>query len=148
MKADMTTLIAERDKWKRRAKRFQRAYRDADFERLALEIQNLDLRAHGADQVTARNNESLRKKLLEVCGERNALRMKLAKQIAKAMFKDSPYILGVGIGDHRLRVYVQDKDVVIPEAIGGVRTEKIVTGDIALLTGAGRGDIDDTKQVG
>jgi|ERR1051326_1136726 hypothetical protein len=70
-------LEAELEKWKRRALTFQEAYRDKSFEVTSLEIQLMDLRAHGADVVTARQNKSLRDKLVAVCFERN-LAMKVA----------------------------------------------------------------------
>lgn len=65
---------AQLEKWKRRALAFQQGYKDKSFEVTALEIQLLDLRAYGADKVTARNNESLRVKLHATSIERNELR--------------------------------------------------------------------------
>lgn len=78
-KAQIHSKEAECEKWKRRALAFQQGYRDKAFEVTALEIQLLDCRAYGADKVTARNNESLRAKLLAACIERNE-----AKLVAKA----------------------------------------------------------------
>lgn len=66
---------AELDKWKRRAMLFQEAYKEASFENTGLHIQLMDLRAHGADQVTARQNQSLREKLTAACYERNLAMM-------------------------------------------------------------------------
>jgi hypothetical protein len=71
-------LRAECDKWQRRAKAFQEGYKDKSFEVTGLEIQKMDLLAHGADKVVVRQNESLRTKLLGVCVERNELREQLA----------------------------------------------------------------------
>src|ERR1051326_6499254 len=76
-------LEAELEKWKRRALTFQEAYRDKSFEVTSLEIQLMDLRAHGADVVTARQNKSLRDKLVAVCFERN-----LAMKVADAPRRD------------------------------------------------------------
>lgn len=61
-------------KWKRRALAFQEGYRDKSFEVTALEIQIMDLKAHGVDKVTARQNESLKTKMLAACIERNEAR--------------------------------------------------------------------------
>lgn len=61
-------------KQKRRALAFQEGYRDKSFEVTGLEIQLMDLRAHGVDKVTARQNASLRTKLLSACIERNEAR--------------------------------------------------------------------------
>lgn len=70
-------IEAQLEKWKRRALAFQEGYKDKSFEVTALEIQLLDLRAYGVDKVTARQNESLRTKLLAACIERNELRQAL-----------------------------------------------------------------------
>lgn len=67
-------IAAERDKWKRRALAFQEGYKDKSFEVTALEIQKMDLLAHGADKVVMRQNKSLKTKLLGVCVERNELK--------------------------------------------------------------------------
>ena len=67
-------LEAQIAKWKRRALAFQEGYRDKSFELTGMEIQIMDLQAHGADKVTARQNASLRTKLLAVCIERNEAR--------------------------------------------------------------------------
>lgn len=61
-------------KWKRRVLAFQEGYRDKSLEVTTLMIQNMDLRAHGVDKVTARQNASLRTKLLATCIERNEAR--------------------------------------------------------------------------
>lgn len=58
-------------KLRKRVKAFQEGYRDKSFEVTALEIQIMDLKAHGIDNVTARINESLKTKMLAVCIERN-----------------------------------------------------------------------------
>jgi hypothetical protein len=73
-------LEAELGKWKRRALAFQEGYRDKAFEVTSLEIQLLDLRAHGVDKVTASVNDSLRTKLLATAIQRNELKeaLKLA----------------------------------------------------------------------
>jgi hypothetical protein len=76
---EIDKIIAERDKWKRRAKLFQEAYRDADFRALALEIQKMQLEALGTDKVTAMQNKHLLKKLISVCVERNELAARLKK---------------------------------------------------------------------
>ena len=67
------------EQWKRRAKAFQEGYRDKSCEVTGLEIQLMDLRAHGVDKVTARINESLRAKLLAACIERNEAKAELEK---------------------------------------------------------------------
>lgn len=64
-------------RWHKRALAFQEGYKDKSFEVTGLEIQLMDLRAHGADKVTARVNESLRTKLLAACIERNEIRASL-----------------------------------------------------------------------
>lgn len=73
-----------RDRWERRARAFQDGYRDKSFEVTALEIQLMDLRAHGVDKVTARNNQSLKDKMLAVCVERNELRERV-KELEAAL---------------------------------------------------------------
>lgn len=73
-------IEAQLAKWKRRALAFQEGYRDKAFEVTALEIQLMDLRAHGVDKVTARINESLKTKMLAACIERNE-----AQEIVKAL---------------------------------------------------------------
>lgn len=72
--ARIKELEAQLEKWKRRALAFQEGYREKSFEVTGLEIQLMDLRAHGADKVTARQNDSLRTKLLAACVERNEAR--------------------------------------------------------------------------
>jgi hypothetical protein len=67
------------DKWKGRAKAFHEGYLDKAFEVTALEIQKLDLQAHGVDKVTARVNESLKTKMLAACIERNEAREQVAE---------------------------------------------------------------------
>lgn len=67
-------LEAQLEKWKRRALAFQEGYKEKAFEVTALELQLLDLRAYGADKVTARNNESLRTRLVAIAIERNELK--------------------------------------------------------------------------
>lgn len=62
---------AQLEKWKRRALAFHEGYKDKSFEVTALEIQLMDLRAYGADKVTARQNESLRAKNHALAIERN-----------------------------------------------------------------------------
>lgn len=64
-------IESQLEKWKRRALAFQEGYKDKSFEVTALKLQLMDLRAYGADKVTARNNESLRMKLAGVRVERN-----------------------------------------------------------------------------
>jgi hypothetical protein len=69
------SVLAERlDKWRRRARLFHEAYREKDFETLALSLQKLQLEAYGVDKVLPMQNESLRKKLLATAQERNALK--------------------------------------------------------------------------
>lgn len=70
-------LLTGAAKWRRRALAFQEGYRDKAFEVTALELQLLDLRAHGADKVTARVNSTLRTKLLATAIERNELKAAL-----------------------------------------------------------------------
>jgi hypothetical protein len=77
-------------KWKCRALAFQEGYRDKSCEVTALEIQIMDLRAHGADKVTARQNESLRTKLLAACIERNELRQLASFLITNAEMIPDP----------------------------------------------------------
>jgi hypothetical protein len=67
-------LVAQLEKWTRRALAFKEEYKDKAFEVTALEIQLMDLRAHGVDKVTARINESLKTKMLAACIERNEAR--------------------------------------------------------------------------
>ncbi len=67
-------LVAQLEKWTRRALAFQEGYKDKAFEVTALEIQLLDLRAHGVDKVTARINDALKTKMLAACIERNEAR--------------------------------------------------------------------------
>lgn len=76
--AQLQQARGERDKWKRRAKAFQEGYKDKSSEAFALEIQKMDLLAHGADKVGLKQNESLRTKLLATSIERNQLRTQLA----------------------------------------------------------------------
>ena len=71
-------LLERNAQLQRRIKAFQEGYRDKAFEVTALEIQILDLKAHGVDKVTARQNESLKTKLLAACIERNE-----AKEVAR-----------------------------------------------------------------
>jgi hypothetical protein len=84
-------LEAQLEKWKRRALAFQEGYKDKSFEVTALEIQLMDLRAHGADKVTARVNESLRTKLLAACIERNEAKEqnKALREALNALKRDS-----------------------------------------------------------
>lgn len=69
----MNELPDRAEQWKRRALAFQEGYKDKSFEVTALEIQIMDLRAHGADKVTARQNESLKTKLIAACIERSSV---------------------------------------------------------------------------
>lgn len=81
-------LEAQLAKWKRRALAFQEGYKEKSFEVTMQEIQIMDLRAHGADIVTARQNGSLRTKLLAACIERNEAReavTALSKALAAAV---------------------------------------------------------------
>lgn len=70
----LSDCVGARDRWERRARAFQEGYREKAFEVTALEIQILDLKAHGVDKVTARINDSLKTKMLAACIERNELR--------------------------------------------------------------------------
>ena len=87
--ARIKELEGERDKWKRRALAFQEGYRDKSFEVTALEIQKMDLLAHGADKVVMRQNESLKTKLLAACIERNEARdeIKALRTLANAAMR-------------------------------------------------------------
>lgn len=67
-------LEAQLEKWKRRALAFQEGYKEKSFEVTALEIQKMDLLAHGADKVVMRQNESLKTRMLAACIERNEAR--------------------------------------------------------------------------
>ena len=90
---------AQLEKWKRRALAFQEGYRDKAFEVTSLEIQLMDLRAHGTDKVTARQNASLRTKLLAASIERNEARHardELAKALREAL--------------HAVRIYQHGND--------------------------------------
>ena len=62
------------DKWRKRARLFRDAHNAKEVEVMALEIQKLDLLAHGADKVSQMQAESLRGKLVAVVRERNAAR--------------------------------------------------------------------------
>lgn len=70
-------LESQLEKWKRRALALQEGYKDKSFEVTALEIQKMDLLAHGADRVVMRQNESLKTRLLAACIERNEARQGL-----------------------------------------------------------------------
>lgn len=65
------SACARCEQLQRRVKAFQEGYRDKAFEVTMQEIQIMDLRAHGIDKVTARQNESLKTKMLAACIERN-----------------------------------------------------------------------------
>ena len=62
-----------RDKWKRRAKLFQKAYWDEIFTSMALTLQKSNLEANGADKVTAMQNKSLRAKHSTTCSKNRLL---------------------------------------------------------------------------
>ena len=65
------------NKWRKRAWRFRDAYHEQFGVAQALEIQKMQLEAYGTDRTLLLQNESLRKKLLEVCRERNELQDRL-----------------------------------------------------------------------
>lgn len=68
---EQAVLVERLEKWRRRARLFRRGYKDASFEAFGLELQKMQLEAYGANQVLPMQNESLRKRLLGACRERN-----------------------------------------------------------------------------
>ncbi|MBE9179816.1 hypothetical protein IQ268_14695 [Oculatella sp. LEGE 06141] len=59
------------------------------------------------------------------------------KQLAKQQFGQQPGVLGVGIGERSLRIYVRSSDVCsqLPGEFEGVAIDCIVTGDITTQFG-------------
>lgn len=55
-----------------------------------------------------------------------------AKRQAKSYLIDRPDVTGVGVGDNRVRVYLNDEQgkLGIPESFGGFPVEFVVTGEI------------------
>lgn len=80
----MSEANGREEQWKQRALLFRDAYREKFSEVVALEIQKMDLIARGTDVVLHRQNERLRERLMEACGERNRLR-ELSKELLNVL---------------------------------------------------------------
>jgi hypothetical protein len=60
-----------------------------------------------------------------------------AKRQAKLYTADRPDVVGVGIGDKKVRIYLKDDEgrLGIPESFGGFPVEFVVTGEIKAYAG-------------
>lgn len=59
--------------------------------------------------------------------------LKVLKANAKQRFGLTPGVLGIGIGENSLRVYIHESSIQnqLPKSFQGVKLDFIVTGDIA-----------------
>ncbi len=65
--------VSTLEKWQRRARLFQEAYKEKSFEATSLLMQKVQLEAFGVDKVLPMQNRSLRHSLLVCARKRNAL---------------------------------------------------------------------------